>query len=1019
MASPTLGEIRIFAGAYAPPQWAFCDGSLLLISDNPALFALLGNAYGGDGLTTFAAPDLRGRLPVGMGSGPGLTPRDVLGQKLGEGVVRLTSREFPPHTHSFNVSTAPATATSPVGAVYAQAGAHYWNYIGSSDPSLAARDFAADMLSSSQDLGHSNMMPSLSLSFIIATSGTFPSQTVPMIQAITPATGPANIASAPQVVIAGEYFSASPSVTFGGQPAQVVAGSAGSVTAIPPPGTGRVPVVVSTSTGQPTVPTAGAYYLYLPSIFLLRPSHGPREGGQKVEIVGAGLANATQVTFGGYPASYYVRNDNMIIVNTPPGAGQVDVVVTVAGDQPGATAPATYRYAPVVSSLNPTLGPAAGGTTVLVVGDDFDSETTAYFGETKAATTYVSQTQLSAVSPPGSGVAPVSVRDSSGLYDPATVPFSYEPRVSGLVPGVGASGATVTIHGSNFDSGATVLFGEVSVTPSQILATTMTVTAPAGAGQVAVQVVTAGGTSAVSGATTFSYLPLIAALTPSAGPLRQSIPVTITGRNFGTAATVAFGATVVNLVSCADNQIVVDSPSVAEAAQVNVIVTTMGGASLPGPASLFAYDLAVTGLTPATGSPAGSTPVAIAGGGFVAGATTVIFGDTPATAVQVSSANLLTCLAPAGTGLVGVAVQVDGATSPSSPNAIFSYMPSLSSITPSQGPLAGGTVVALAGEAFQAGGTTVMFGATAATDVTVIDQFALTAKAPAGIGKVPVTVSTSGGLTPSDDEIQYVYTPGISEIYPRHGSAGGMTWVTIKGVGLKDTATVLFGEIAATQVSASDDETVTCLSPAGSGTVSVEVITSWGHVPMSPADVFTYGPTVSAVAPAGYTAGATELTITGAGFTDVLAVYLGGIACDNPTMVSATSVTATLPAGVTGCRQVQVLDVTGMSATGLNAYFNGPPLITDIQPAYSSLIRAGQIVVISGQGMVTLPTQAGNPVTFTAGSNTRVVAPLEVLGGVINGRLRVLVPSKLQGVVEVTVGDSTWGVSQPFGIVVN
>src|SRR5262249_21674050 len=105
---PFLGEIRMFAGAYAPENWLLCDGSLQSINQYQALFTLLGTAFGVNGTSTVGLPDLRGRLPVGEGNGPTLTPR-VLGQIGGSSEVQLTMAQFPTHTPTFSASNNPAT----------------------------------------------------------------------------------------------------------------------------------------------------------------------------------------------------------------------------------------------------------------------------------------------------------------------------------------------------------------------------------------------------------------------------------------------------------------------------------------------------------------------------------------------------------------------------------------------------------------------------------------------------------------------------------------------------------------------------------------------------------------------------------------------------------------------------------------------------------------------------------------------------------------------------------------------
>ena len=104
MADPYVGEIKMFSGNFAPRNWAFCEGQLIPISENNTLFSLLGTRYGGDGRTNFALPDLRGRLPLHFGTGPGLTPK-LIGERRGVETVLLTMDEIPSHKHNVQASS--------------------------------------------------------------------------------------------------------------------------------------------------------------------------------------------------------------------------------------------------------------------------------------------------------------------------------------------------------------------------------------------------------------------------------------------------------------------------------------------------------------------------------------------------------------------------------------------------------------------------------------------------------------------------------------------------------------------------------------------------------------------------------------------------------------------------------------------------------------------------------------------------------------------------------------------------
>jgi microcystin-dependent protein len=159
---PYLGEIRMFGGNFAPVGWAFCNGQLLAISENDALFTLLGTQFGGDGQSTFGLPDLRGRVPIHQGSG------FVIGQSGGAETVTLTASQLPAHSHSVRLAIGGTPTADPSGSLVAAAG-----------PNLFATG-PATTLSTSANGGsqpHDNMAPFLGISFIIALFGIFPSQT--------------------------------------------------------------------------------------------------------------------------------------------------------------------------------------------------------------------------------------------------------------------------------------------------------------------------------------------------------------------------------------------------------------------------------------------------------------------------------------------------------------------------------------------------------------------------------------------------------------------------------------------------------------------------------------------------------------------------------------------------------------------------------------------------------------------------------------------------------------------------
>jgi microcystin-dependent protein len=169
MADPFVAEIRIFPFNFAPRGWAFCDGQLLPLSQNTALFSLLGTTYGGDGRTTFALPNLQGRAAIAHGQGPGLTLRD-LGEQGGSDTVTLLTSEIPTHTHTLTTSTGDATQSTPAGALLAT-GIAVGMYA-STSPTVTLAPSTLAIAGSSQP--HQNAMPSLVFNFCIALQGVFP-----------------------------------------------------------------------------------------------------------------------------------------------------------------------------------------------------------------------------------------------------------------------------------------------------------------------------------------------------------------------------------------------------------------------------------------------------------------------------------------------------------------------------------------------------------------------------------------------------------------------------------------------------------------------------------------------------------------------------------------------------------------------------------------------------------------------------------------------------------------------------
>lgn len=177
---PMIGEIRIFAGNFAPRGWSFCDGQLLSVAQNSALFSILGTTYGGDGRTTFALPDLRGRAAIGPGTGPGLSTYN-LGARGGTESVTLTVNQMPSHNHpaqvtvSVGANTEPAISAEAANNTLGEAGANVYNN-NAADEKLGGVSATATIGNMGGNQPHENRQPYLAVYYIIALQGIYPSR---------------------------------------------------------------------------------------------------------------------------------------------------------------------------------------------------------------------------------------------------------------------------------------------------------------------------------------------------------------------------------------------------------------------------------------------------------------------------------------------------------------------------------------------------------------------------------------------------------------------------------------------------------------------------------------------------------------------------------------------------------------------------------------------------------------------------------------------------------------------------
>ena len=417
----------------------------------------------------------------------------------------------------------------------------------------------------------------------------------PRITSVSPGSGPA--AGGTSVTIAGTGFTGATAVSFGGTAAKsFTVNGATSITAVAPAAAGGTVDVTVTNGGGSSVATASDQFTFVavPSVSSLSPKSGSVGGGTEVTITGANFTGATQVTFGGTPAGFWVNSDTSITAIAPAAeaAGSVYVRVTSLGGRSATGAGNRFSYVvvtPTVTGIDPNTGPVDGGTWVTISGTNFTGATEVDFGANPAEFWVNDDSSITALSPAG-GAGTVDVTVSNGSRTSAantSDQFTYTvstPSVYGVDPNAGPvdGGTWVTITGAGFTGATEVDFGGI---PADFVVnddTSIYAISPAGsAGTVDVTVTGGGGTSDANAGDQFTYVaaPSVSGVDPNAGTTDGGTSVTITGSGFTGATEVDFGGIpAADFVVNDDTSITATSPA-ANAGTVDVTITTVGGTS--------------------------------------------------------------------------------------------------------------------------------------------------------------------------------------------------------------------------------------------------------------------------------------------------------------------------------------------------------------------------------------------------------------------------------------------------------
>ncbi|MBO7746880.1 IPT/TIG domain-containing protein [Paenibacillus sp. MWE-103] len=598
--------------------------------------------------------------------------------------------------------------------------------------------------------------------------GGFTYVAAPATVSVSPSAGPA--AGGTSVTITGTGFTGATAVNFGGEAAaSFEVDSNTQITAVAPAGTaGAVDVTVTTIGGTATA-AAGYTYVAAPTIASVSPSAGPTVGGTIVTIAGTGFTGATAVTFGGTAATGFTLVSNTQIVATAPAgsAGSANVAVTTIGGTGTKAAGYTYVAAPTIASVSPSAGPTAGGTSVTITGTGFTGATAVTFGGMPAISFAVfSDTMIVATSPAAApGSANLAVTTSGGTGTKAGG-FTYVgvPSITSISPAAGpdSGGNIVTISGSGFTGATAVTFDGMPGSITGIVTDTqLTVIVPSSwfTGSADVTVTSFGGSTTATAGYTFVATPVVNAISPAYGSVAGGTLVTIAGNGLTDAASVTFGGeAAVSFTVISDTQISATVPAGMEGA-VDVVVTTAGGMGTVIGGFTYVAAPTVTSISKPIGPDSGGNTVTITGSGLY-WTTGVTFGGVSVYDYTPISPTQLNVIVPAG--MAGAPVDVTVTTYGGSGTLTGSYtyaaMPNIIQISPTAGPVTGGTAVVITGSGFAHttevwfGGEKVPFTINSDTQITLVTP----ASAP---GFVDVIVMGEGGSSTVSDAFTYIAEP--------------------------------------------------------------------------------------------------------------------------------------------------------------------------------------------------------------------------------------------------------------------
>jgi hypothetical protein len=780
-----------------------------------------------------------------------------------------------------------------------------------------------------------------------ATSFTIPA---PVITSLTPTEGLAGTI----VTVTGTGFLDATQVTFAGTiAAGFVVNAAGTqLTVAAPVGVSTGAVLVTTPNGV----SNGIAFTGAPALSGLSPAFGP--AGTVVTLTGAGLLNASAVTFGGVAAPGFTVNaaGTSLSVSAPVGTISGPVYVTTPY---GVSNGLTFTGAPVITSFSPASGPA--GTRVTVQGLNFVGANQVTFGTATTTTFAVSSaTQLSVTVPSGAGSGAIQVRTPAGTAVSTTAYTIPPPVLTALAPASGPAYTNVTITGTDLSDVTGVTFNGVAASYFFAnSATSISAYAPTGVTTGPVVVTTPGGPS---NGLLFTAAPVLNSFSPTRGS--PGTVVTLTGQNLTDASQVSFNGVVAGSFSVVSaTQLTATVPVGASTGPIRV--TTPGGTGTSN--NYFSVTApALTAITPAAG-PAG-TVVTLTGSNLL-GLTGVTFNGLVAPGATVDATGTqVTVTAPTG---VTTGPVVATASAGRSNGLLFSSAPTLTALSPAFG--SAGTPVTVTGAGL-AGITQVTFNGTVAPGFVVnAAGMQLTVTAPAGVTTGPVVATNAYG---SGNGLVFTLPPTISSLSPASSPVGSSVVVT--GTDLTGATRVAVGNLVSSFTVNSPTQ-LTFVVPAGAISGPVRVTTPAGTA-ISATSLVVPAPVLTTLSPSAGPLGS-SVAIAGSGLRDAgWVTFNGTLATGFVVNPAGTLLTVTVPAAAT-TGPVVVITPNGVS-NGLT--FTVGPTITSLSPAFGG---PGTQVTVAGSNFAGATQVTFNGVVApgfvvnAAGTSLTVAAPAGVTTG--------------------------------------